>query len=1317
MKQAQRTPIDKLIAVKEERPETTLSLAVACKNPIKTVSTYVFTDSIRGYFSTILESVATGRGQGFWVPAEWGYGKTHFLATIASLLSDTSQELWSSVQDREITNYHHRLQNAKLFPVILSLRGEGPVDISGGRSLLQIIEKQIGETLDKCHLQDRVVVTSAEEIFAWFNQLPAMLKGSISSYVRQQMGVDAAEYAKEAGREALARLIRQFCIENTISPQISVSTKERFSHIYDQLTDAGYNGLLFVIDEFAFWQDSHPEGSPEYAHDEEVLETLAFVLPKELGLRIYTLVASQKPVPVKLRGSHAGDRFIDFPLLGGRSERDYDLIVSRRVRDVLSEMTPEINQYYDYYFHNFEFMKGMDEDAFRAIFPFQPRCFEVLRHITARGLATTRIGINVLYDVIDPHATHNEDPNSENNILAKDRLITVGDLLLSDNLIHGLREVPDYRLAYQAYATALNTLPLLDLDEDQASVAQRVVKTLFLWHLAYLDSPRQMSLQDLTQATLTTEDILKPEDTVNLILAKLRDLPQISYTKEKGASFVVQVTGLSAPQRFNEIKQRITEQHHIQKKWRESLYSAPSEMLGESTLFADLLPQQLKSIRIENRRLEYSGEVILSDTWRPELGQPLYKEDHHFKIVILMENTDAGGIAIEDERIAVCIPNGLSELAHDAVRDYMAICDMEEIYRHERGSDAEQIREWVRGKKPEVIRALISSQPKQYQSGKICTRSALAIEPKEVFSQPSNERRFALIANALLDNAYTALPRTLDSRAFKKTLSSTDVGKVFNGFFRGAASAQDTSALDNFALGLHLAATDNRRKFAPAANAPVFDYLKGKLGENEGHLPTWQVYRDLSNIPYGLPFPLISLYILCFTRYGMPAIDLYLKPNHPLILRSGSKPLHNKLTSATVPELEWKTGLDKYFDAISLSTGPTWNEVVPFARVLRPELKTTADPVEIEGQAQLLQEALGSLHAMATQIDSSIKLLSARLEDTVDAGEHDAVSRITDIVQAPNYAQFYQAVQDRYTQPDAFAADISIYRRWENLSKSAAEILAVKNYLNAANLRDGDLELRTDLLSLRGQLNLKSFLNSPSLWPSVKAGFNEFKRRYRNIYQAHHRDYYKKVQELQQQLEELKPKLEALNKLNEVTELGESLGTDLPQHYQSLLPRLGSCDVSIVTEVSVENDPACSSCRLALTQEPPAEEVQHLSRDLGKALKEQLRRLSSEAVKRVLERSNEDKVTKLLQIVHASELSSLVNVIDDEVIKFVRILLLESNIQTVAQPVLVRLADKYPVIQEDGIDEAVAEFRRLLQEAFEQAKRQNPEKRIQLSLR
>ena len=37
--------------------------------------------------------------------------------------------------------------------------------------------------------------------------------------------------------------------------------KERFAYIYDQITKLGkYNGIVFVVDEYRFWQDRHSSG-------------------------------------------------------------------------------------------------------------------------------------------------------------------------------------------------------------------------------------------------------------------------------------------------------------------------------------------------------------------------------------------------------------------------------------------------------------------------------------------------------------------------------------------------------------------------------------------------------------------------------------------------------------------------------------------------------------------------------------------------------------------------------------------------------------------------------------------------------------------------------------------------------------------------------------------------------------------------------------------------------------------------------------------------------------------------------------------------
>ena len=1314
MKHTQRAPIGKLIRVRE-KPDTTLSLIRAMKEPVKTISTYIFTNTITRYFAAILESVSTGRGQGFWITAEYGAGKTHFLAALAALFNNNSEEVWARVDDSQTKNYRSRLSNTRLFPVVLSLRGEA--EVSGEqRSLLDVIEKAIQKALEDEGLENRVLVTTAEEICDWFNELSQPLKGTILTYIRDKAKVTPEEYVNEMGQEGLARLIQRFCSEASMSPRLTTSTKERISSVYNQLTQnadgLNYDGLLFIIDEFASWQLKH-QGSPAQASDEELLETLAFLLPVDLGYRIHTIVASQLPPPVKLQGSAEGDRFINLPLLAGGSENEYDVIVARRIREIMPDMIPEINQYYEYYAHNFEFMKDIGSEAsFRDIFPFQPRCFELLRRITARELPTARIGINVLHEVLDPNASHNKD--AVNSILSRDQLVTAADLMLSPDLASGLKDASVYRDAYLACDTALANLTAVGLDQDQTELAKRIIRTLFLWHCASPETPRPMSERDLAEATLTTEGIVKPEDEIALILAGLRDLPQIGYSKERGAAFMAHHEGLSAPGVFDDARQRITDPYVIKAKWEESLCLSAAEAVGANALFSDLPLNVPKPLKYDVFKIEYTGEAILSKSWSSKFGGAIQKEDNHFRIVILREHTIIEPNEITNERIAVCIPGKLSEATIGATKDYMAMLDMEKSYEGKPGNEAEQIRDWIRGKKPQYIRGLINAQCQQYKEGKIYTKSQLSLDPKDIFSSPGNQSRFAVIANALIGNAYTSLPKSFG--AFRKTFSSADAVKVLTGFFHSNPPPAAKSALDNFSVGLELARPDNLRKFSPVPPW-IFDYLNQDLERNDGHLQTWQIYRDLSGPPYGLTYPLITLYLLCFVRYGSPAVDLYLMDSHTITLRNGNKPSQNKLSSATIPEIDWKTGIERYFDSLTFSTGPPWNEVVPYGRVLYTDLKTTIDHSEIQEQEQKLLDCLTSIKETIAQTSSNVELVAAKLGEDLEDDERNAISSVSDIVQATDFMGFHQAVTEKYDQPERFSADVSIYKRWDAFSKLSAEILDTKNWLDSVVLNESDQQLLTDHLALSNLIVLKTLLRAPSLWQSVKGSFDEFRRKFRNVYQAYHRDYYTDMTALKDNLGVLNTKLDALQRLNGIVELGKPVGIGLGETYQKLSDKVSTCPVASVTDVLIENQPFCSSCGLLLTTQPPSDPIDQLAKEADKALGQQLRRLSSEAIKQILAKSSEDRITRFLHIVQSSDLASLINVLDDEIIEFIRVLLLKNRVKTVAAPILERLAEKYAVIDEGQLEEAVNEFRRLLQESFKAAREKEPDKSIRVSLR
>jgi hypothetical protein len=149
------------------RPETTLSLETAIHQGEQTVAHYRFTPSIRDYFTEILSLAASERGQGYWIQAEYGAGKTHLLATLAVLIADRKGAAWAQVKDDHIKGFASALQKVRFFPIILNCKGRLPTE-GGEISLQRIIEQAIEESLSRFGLQHKVTVGTSDEIQAWW---------------------------------------------------------------------------------------------------------------------------------------------------------------------------------------------------------------------------------------------------------------------------------------------------------------------------------------------------------------------------------------------------------------------------------------------------------------------------------------------------------------------------------------------------------------------------------------------------------------------------------------------------------------------------------------------------------------------------------------------------------------------------------------------------------------------------------------------------------------------------------------------------------------------------------------------------------------------------------------------------------------------------------------------------------------------------------------------------------------------------------------------------------------------------------------------
>lgn len=1273
--------IKDLIKVKPLR-ETTLSLIRAIKSkPKETVGSYIFTNSIRDDFEKILDSIVSNRGGGFWIQAEYGAGKTHFIATLSCLLIDTSESLWNLVENPEIQNYRFKLAKMKLFPVIINLKGEASTGDTEEK-LLRVIERHIEKAVQDENLQDKLTIATSDEIINWYNSCSQGQRDAIDVYI-SQTGVDP----KSVPSTQLALLIRKYCDRENITPNISVTTKDRMTSIYNQLLQNGYTGMLFVIDEYATRQLRHHKDSKEYADDEEVLETLSWVLPKDLGLNTYIIVASHLSAPTKLMG----DRFKEIFLLADKTLHEYDIIISRRVKEIIDAKEPEIEQYYQYYYKNFDYFKSIDKDYFYSVFPFHPRCFEALRNITKTELPTARAGINILHDVLLDAA-----------ILEKESLLPLSDLLL------GFQpkdfEIAKFQKSNRSFKSAIEGINGIELDDEDRPLAQRVVKALFLWNLAYLDVSKYLSIQDLTEIELVLDGIIKGSDQVQNVLVKLRDLSQVEYVTDKGAKFMV--TGEEAirpSEEFAKIKRKLAKQpEKIDPHWEKNLILTPEQTGGgRGALLSGYSFYKRNKINIKFKKIEYPGEIIVGRDWRPEYGESL-GEDIHFRIVLLTRNIQVDSKVIRDRRIGVCVPDSLNGRSKEATLNHLVITEMEKEYDLKREPETEKIRQWIMNKKREYIEALLDSQMPVFASGKVYTQQALAIDVKRVFATVSIVRTADLVANNLMSDAYQK--PLIDSLIFRNNFTPKDAKKVFNGFFEKGAGSASISACENFGPGLGLSRSSSPKTFDASHNR-VFAYLKKKLDDSSNfEFRVWEVFRELGRSPYGLTKEIISLNLLCFVRFGDPSVEIRLRSGHKQKIGS------SRITSFNVPKVQWRSKFEEDFDYLSESTQVSWNDIVPYARLYAPEqdLKTATKPEEIIEQESRLLISLGNISAKMPTITANLETLWSAFGKVFPYSE--VLKNVSRISSSRGYSEFQDILSDIYSgNQDSIENDALTYRNLTELSDQATIILGMRSYLDDAKIPSGKKELTSLKDFILNGLDPESFANDLSKFDKISEHYENFKKQYKPRYQIHHRDYNLELSEALRQLQEATTKIESIQRLNDI---GLNLPT-LQAVYSNLEQKIEPCNTK--DPVNVDSSAICKECQTVLTDIFDESETNAFLEELDDNIEHGLNGLGQLLTSSVLALDKEKKLDVIMNSVKTNDMDSFVTNFSKPLSEYIKALLAKANIETINFSVS-DFVRRHSFVEEEKIDEITKAFKNELLNAVEKAKEEKPGKKIRIAL-
>ncbi len=499
-------------------------------------------DPVRPFLTDILRNMAAPWkrerrdnpvGQGYWIQAEFGSGKSHLLCCLASLALGR-KEAWDIVKRKEEASGRGKRESlyrfweegieAKsgkgtkgIFVIVKTLvgAGSGTVGLADkGRRLAEYIldaaKEQILVELGKNIslypvelLADRFIT---EDLERYRKDLSKFLRDpkffdedefeNVDDFIRTIQQNKTPEYKRSCGNK-LWRFYDEYL---KVQPQIAAETEDILKHMMETILDEGYSGILLVLDEVSLFMKNREED--QRTEDEKTLVVLSNRLAKIHNLPVWTVCAAQQAIESKMgvKNIIADDRLKLVKLL--EEDKDYYDIVLARVREIKEPAA--ISNYYLHYKRGFTWPNSIGEQDFRHFFPFHKPAVEVMRAITYE-LTTTRSAIHFmhqtlkhqikqqgrelirLWELFDETVRYEEDPSGVHAGLVA---------------IKTKRET-DYR-AYEACKRQIDGLTkgYLKVHRDKGV---KVIQTLFLYHIA---RTRQQGItpEDIANSVLIERD-------------------------------------------------------------------------------------------------------------------------------------------------------------------------------------------------------------------------------------------------------------------------------------------------------------------------------------------------------------------------------------------------------------------------------------------------------------------------------------------------------------------------------------------------------------------------------------------------------------------------------------------------------------------------------------------------------------------------------------------------------------------------------------------------------------------------------------------
>lgn len=971
-------------------------------------------------------------GQGYWIQAEFGSGKSHVLSFVGSLaLGDKAA--WEIVKEKEQeagrgkreSLYLHWENGLKkkskgkgVFVVVKTLvgSGSGTVGLRDTGShlaeyILDAIQEQYrlengrplplfpAELLGRRFLEEDLerYRKDLEKFLVDPNFFDEEQQSSLDEFLENLQNESDPGIQKDCGR-TLWQFYEDYL---KTRPRIPTETEEILKHAVETLLEDGYEGLLLILDEVSLFMQNRDEN--QRVEDEKTLVVLSNRLVQNYNLPVWTVCAAQQAIESRagVKNIIANERLKLVPLLN--DDRSYYDIALSRVRTITDDRAPAV--YYEDYKKAFTWPESVGKDEFVRFFPFYPPSIDVVRAVSY-GLTTVR---SALYFMLQALKTARKNKARE--------LITLWALF--DDVVkyeedpsgttQGITSIKTkWEAEWRAYEAAKRQLGMVSKGEIKRWLprCEKILKTLFLYHVAQM-APDGLTSEEIMNCIMEWRDHEEGQEKdkadnlahYEVLLDKIDlQLPQVSKT-DRGYVFSPIRTGIDWNDVFRKAWTDAEQSRAKQEQawgfllklngWEvKGPYGVRDLFNGHRSVLWRAASDGRQQISINWRKREVLGSlyvrnlVDISKQRSTALSLDTSSTDEDFAAYVSDrpcsdKELDHLATIQKDARILFWSPDQASASEKELILDLAAYISLVKDFKDQDTLDSRTVIDQVQSHIKADIGRLTKLVTDRYGRGRLC-----ATDHTKLTVTMSGDLGAILepAVATVLDATYAS--RDLDLSSAPATFTEEEAVKVINGLVRvgeiskTAKVDKNVSAARNYAVYLSIAKRKAERKLDTSDSiyvSDIFDWVKSKVRDTSMPVPVESVYKNFMGIggPGG-------------KNYGLSRrlIDLFLL----CLVREGririsidSRHVEGGFVDyATIERIDFKKATLQGMGAgnISLMEAPEgWDVLRPFAAVILDDSKieeVTKD-VEIQDVIRRTVEALKSCRIDVAELEEDLE--------------------------------------------------------------------------------------------------------------------------------------------------------------------------------------------------------------------------------------------------------------------------------------------------------------------------------------------------------